>query len=51
MPQMQREGLGDPGPGLRRLWWLPLEDLATVLGAMAKVQIIGLLEVKTIYKE
>lgn len=51
MPQMLREGLGDPGPGLRRLWWLPLEDLATVLGAMAKVQIIGLLEVKTIYKE
>lgn len=45
MPQMQREGLGDPGPGLRRLWWLPLEDL--VLGAMAKVQTIGLLEVKT----
>lgn len=39
-------GLGDPGPGHRRLWWLPLEDLATVLGAMAKVQTIGLLEVK-----
>lgn len=42
MLQMQREGLGDPGPGLRRLWWLPLEDL--VLGAMAKVQTIGLLD-------
>lgn len=47
MPQIQREGLGDPRPGLRRLWWPPLEDLVTVLGAMAKVQTIGLLEVKT----
>ncbi|OBS75785.1 hypothetical protein A6R68_17763, partial [Neotoma lepida] len=40
MTQVQQEGLEDPGPGLRRLWWLSLEDSATVLGDRAVVMVL-----------